>query len=165
MSTNSSIYKNSSTRSSPLFLYQMSNVLSVQEPNLLCSCSLLPEAELPQRMFGRVVMGGGGGHWSALDSPAWILGYMCGYCLALCQDLMFGVYWFRLSLLSMVVIGSFASYTKTKSVESAVWCLLTLAMMLNTGVSSHTGWTGSKYLNRVQVQNCSYLFLWTTIKT
>jgi hypothetical protein len=26
----------------------------------------------------------------------------------------------------MVVIGSFASFTKTKSVESAVWCLLTL---------------------------------------
>ncbi len=29
-------------------------------------------------------------------------------------------YWFRLSHLSMMVIGSFASYTKTKSVESAV---------------------------------------------
>ncbi len=26
----------------------------------------------------------------------------------------------------MMVIGSFASFTKTKSVESAVWCLLTL---------------------------------------
>jgi hypothetical protein len=26
----------------------------------------------------------------------------------------------------MIVIGSFASYTKTKSVESAVWYLLTL---------------------------------------
>ncbi len=26
----------------------------------------------------------------------------------------------------MMVIGSFASYTKTKPVESAVWCLLTL---------------------------------------
>jgi hypothetical protein len=25
----------------------------------------------------------------------------------------------------MMVIGSFASYTKTNSVESAVWCLLT----------------------------------------
>ncbi len=35
-------------------------------------------------------------------------------------------YWFRLSHLSIMVIGSFASYTKTKSVESAVWCLLTL---------------------------------------
>jgi hypothetical protein len=40
--------------------------------------------------------------------------------------LMYGEYWFRLSRLSMLVIGSFASYTKTKSVESAVWCLLTL---------------------------------------
>ena len=40
--------------------------------------------------------------------------------------LMYGEYWFRLSRLSMMVIGSFASYTKTKSVESAVWCLLTL---------------------------------------
>jgi hypothetical protein len=29
-------------------------------------------------------------------------------------------YWFRLSHLYMMVIGSFASYTKTKSVESAV---------------------------------------------
>jgi hypothetical protein len=34
--------------------------------------------------------------------------------------------WFRLSRLSMMVIGSFASYTSTKSVESAVCCLLTL---------------------------------------
>jgi hypothetical protein len=34
--------------------------------------------------------------------------------------LMDGEYWFRLSRLSMMVIGSFASYTKTKSVESAV---------------------------------------------
>jgi hypothetical protein len=33
--------------------------------------------------------------------------------------LMYGEYWFRLSRLSMIVIGSFASYTKTKSVESA----------------------------------------------
>ncbi len=39
--------------------------------------------------------------------------------------LMYGEYWFLLSRLSMMVIGSFASYTKTKSVESAVWCLLT----------------------------------------
>jgi hypothetical protein len=29
-------------------------------------------------------------------------------------------YWFRLSRLSIMVIGSFASYAKTKSVESAV---------------------------------------------
>jgi hypothetical protein len=35
-------------------------------------------------------------------------------------------YWFCLSRLSMMVIGSFASYTKTKSVESSVCCLLTL---------------------------------------
>jgi hypothetical protein len=41
-------------------------------------------------------------------------------CLALCLDCMYGQYWFRLSRLSMMVIGSFASYTKTKSVESAV---------------------------------------------
>ncbi len=34
--------------------------------------------------------------------------------------LMYGEYWFCLSRLSMMVIGSFASYTKTKSVESAV---------------------------------------------
>jgi hypothetical protein len=34
--------------------------------------------------------------------------------------LMYGEYWFRLSRLSMMVIDSFASYTKTKSVESAV---------------------------------------------
>jgi hypothetical protein len=39
---------------------------------------------------------------------------------------MYGEYWFRLFRLSMMVIGSFASYTKTKSVESAVWCLLTV---------------------------------------
>jgi hypothetical protein len=35
-------------------------------------------------------------------------------------DCMYGEYWFRLSRLSMVVIGSFASYTKTKPMESAV---------------------------------------------
>ncbi len=34
--------------------------------------------------------------------------------------LMYGEYWFRQSRLSMMVIGSFASYTKTKSVKSAV---------------------------------------------
>jgi hypothetical protein len=34
--------------------------------------------------------------------------------------LMYGEYWFRLSRLPMMVIGSFASYTKTKSVKSAV---------------------------------------------
>jgi hypothetical protein len=36
------------------------------------------------------------------------------------RRLMYGEYWFRLSRLSIMVIGSFASYTKTKSVESAV---------------------------------------------
>jgi hypothetical protein len=47
--------------------------------------------------------------------------------------LMYGEYWFRLSRLSMMVIGSFASYTKTKSVESAVGCLLTLDDDVETG--------------------------------
>jgi hypothetical protein len=42
------------------------------------------------------------------------------YCLAHCCDFLYGEYWFRLSRLSMMVLGSFASYTKTKSVESAV---------------------------------------------
>ncbi len=41
-------------------------------------------------------------------------------CLAHCCDCLYGEYWFSLSRLSMMVIGSFASYTKTKSVESAV---------------------------------------------
>jgi hypothetical protein len=64
----------------------------------------------------------------------------------------------------MMVIGSFASYTKTKSVESAVLCLLTLddddvehgVQVLD--VLQVIFFTGSKYLNRVQVQNCSFLF-------
>jgi hypothetical protein len=47
--------------------------------------------------------------------------------------LMYGEYWFCLSHLSMMVIGSFASYPKTKSVESAVWCLLTLDDDVETG--------------------------------
>ncbi len=46
---------------------------------------------------------------------------------------MYGEYWFRLPRLSMMVIGSFASYTKTKSVESAEWCLLTLDDDVETG--------------------------------
>jgi hypothetical protein len=75
--------------------------------------------------------------------------------------LMYGEYWFRLSCLSMMVIGSFAPYTKTKSVESAVWCLLTLDDDVETG-SRYNGYffcfTGSKYLNRVQGQNCSFSF-------
>jgi hypothetical protein len=64
---------------------------------------------------------------------------------------MVGEYWFRLSCLSMMVIGSFASYTKTKSVESAIWCWLTL----DDGVIF---FTGSKYLKKVQYQNCYFLF-------
>ncbi len=60
-------------------------------------------------------------------------------------------YWFRLSRLSMMVIGSFASYTKTKSVESAVCCLLTL----DDGVEQVAD---SKYLNTVQDQNGSFSF-------
>jgi hypothetical protein len=63
----------------------------------------------------------------------------------------------------MMVIGSFASYTKTKSVESAVGCLLTLdddveQVAGTTGTSSVLQVTGSKYLNRVHGQNCSFLF-------
>jgi hypothetical protein len=75
-------------------------------------------------------------------------------CTALSRPLlrlMVGEYWFCLSCLSMMVIGSFASYTKTKSVESAVWCLLTLDDDLQQVA-------GSKYLNTVQGQNCSFLF-------
>ncbi len=60
--------------------------------------------------------------------------------------LMYGEYWFRLSRLAMMVIGSFASYTKTKSVESAVWCLLTRD-------------DDVEYLNTVQDQNCSFSLL------
>jgi hypothetical protein len=79
--------------------------------------------------------------------------------------LMYGEYWFRLSRLSMMVIGSFASYTETKLVESAVWCLLTLdddveqvAGTAGTSSALRVTWTGSKYLNTVQDQNCSFLF-------
>ncbi len=75
---------------------------------------------------------------------------------------MYGEYWFRLSRLYMKVIGSFASYTKTKSVESAVWCLLTLdddvETVAGTDVLQVIFFMGMKYLNRVQVQNCSFLF-------
>ncbi len=46
-----------------------------------------------------------------------------------------------------MVIGSFASYTKTKSVESAVWCLLTLD---DDGVEqvvvNKSTWTGTDEL-------------------
>jgi hypothetical protein len=72
--------------------------------------------------------------------------------------LMYGEYWFCLSRLSMMVIGSFASYTKTKSVESAVWCLLTLDDDVETVA-------GSKYLNSVQGQNCSFSLFEQQLKT
>ncbi len=54
-------------------------------------------------------------------------------------------------------------WAKTKSVESAVWCLLTLDYDVEQVVPSQqvTGTSrtmGSKYLNRVQVQNCSFSF-------
>jgi hypothetical protein len=57
--------------------------------------------------------------------------------------LMYGEYWFCLSRLSMMVIGSFASFTKTKSVESAVWCLLTLDDDVETGnrLQDRNTWT------------------------
>jgi hypothetical protein len=43
-----------------------------------------------------------------------------------------------------MVIGSFASYTKTKPVESAVWCLLTLDDDdVEHGVRDRNTWTGS----------------------
>ncbi len=67
--------------------------------------------------------------------------------------------------LRMMVIGSSASYTKTKSVESAVWCLLTL----DDDVENRYFFlyiqrvlevvAGSKYLNTVQDQNCSFSLL------
>jgi hypothetical protein len=60
--------------------------------------------------------------------------------------MMYGEYWFRLSRLSMMVIGSIASYTKTKLVESAVWCLLTRDDDVVTVLGQQvTGtWTGSR---------------------
>ncbi len=84
--------------------------------------------------------------------------------------LMYGEYWFRLSRLSMMVIGSFASYTKTKLVESAVWCLLTL-----DDVKQVTGtWTGNRQRvlrvqrdrntwTRFRIRIVLFLF-WTTNK-
>jgi hypothetical protein len=48
-----------------------------------------------------------------------------------------------------MVIGSFASYTKTKSVESAVWCLLTLdddgveQVVFEWVTRDQNTWTGS----------------------
>ncbi len=68
-------------------------------------------------------------------------------------DCMYGEYWFRLSRLSIMVIGSFTSYTKTKSVESAVWCLLTRDDDVE---NRYFLYNGSKYLNTVQDQNCIF---------
>ncbi len=49
------------------------------------------------------------------------------WCLALCFDCYVEILVLSIPLVyCIMVIGSFASYTKTKSVESAVWCLLTL---------------------------------------
>jgi hypothetical protein len=63
-------------------------------------------------------------------------------------------YWFRLSRDVYSGNRSFASYTKTKTVESDVCCLLT---RLDCGEQS----TGLKYLNTVQDQNSSFSFLTT----
>jgi hypothetical protein len=83
--------------------------------------------------------------------------------------LMYGEYWFCLSRLSMMVTGSFAFYTKTKSVESAVWCLLTL----DDGGEQVTGtcWiAGTSSVNGIEIPEQSsgselFFFFWTTIKT
>ncbi len=52
-----------------------------------------------------------------------------------------------------MVIGSFASYTKIKSVEFAVWCLLTLDDdgVEQAVVNSNT-WTGTDVLPVTRVQ-------------
>ncbi len=60
-------------------------------------------------------------------------------------------YWFRLSRDVYDGNRSFASNTKTKTVEFDVLCLLT---RLDDGEQS----TGSKYLNMVQGQNSSISF-------
>jgi hypothetical protein len=61
----------------------------------------------------------------------------------------------------MMVIGSFASYTKTKSVESAVWCLLTLDDDVET--------VAGNLLYGIEIPEQSsgselFFFFWTTIK-
>ncbi len=71
--------------------------------------------------------------------------------------LMYGEYWFRLTRLSIMVIDSFASYTKTKSVESAVWCLLTLDDDVETGCR----YTGTSSVLRVTGSKYSMLQSWT----
>ncbi len=68
-----------------------------------------------------------------------------------------------------MVIGSFASYTKTKSVESAIWCLLTLdddgvEQVLVTGICLRVTQVlvetrnGIEIPEQGQVQNCSFSF-------
>jgi hypothetical protein len=67
-----------------------------------------------------------------------------------------------------MVIGSFASYTKTKSVESAVWCLLTLDDDVETVAGT---WCIAGYLLygiKIPEQSSGselFFFFWTTIKT
>ena len=63
-------------------------------------------------------------------------------------------YWFRLSRDVYGGNRSFAFYTKTKTVESAVLCLL---IRLDHGDSQQV--MGSKDLNTVQDQNCSFSLL------
>jgi hypothetical protein len=67
-----------------------------------------------------------------------------------------------------MVIGSFASYTKTKSVESAVGCLLTLddddvEQVCRLTCNGYFSYNGLKIPEQDQVQNCSFSFQ-TTIK-
>ncbi len=68
----------------------------------------------------------------------------------------------------MMVIGSFASYTKTKSVESAVWCLLTLDDDVEqvTQVIFFTGNAGNGIEIPEQGSGSElFFFFWTAIKT
>ena len=68
-----------------------------------------------------------------------------------------------------MVIGSFASYTNTMSVESAVWCLLTLdddgveQVVVNSSTWTGDSGNGIEIPEQGQVQNCSFSFQ-TTIK-
>ncbi len=74
--------------------------------------------------------------WRRWKYPRKLIQYYSSLVSCPLLRLMYGEYWFRLSRFSMMVIGSFASYTKTKSVESAVWCLLTLDGDVETGSGS-----------------------------
>jgi hypothetical protein len=73
-------------------------------------------------------------------------------------DCKYGEYWFSLSRLSMMVIGSIASYTKTKSVESAVWCLLTRDDDVENRYFLYNG------IEIPEHSSGSELHFWTTIK-